>query len=288
MQVLFKSFLIVLCLCASSSYAQNVTVIGIGRLGLCFALSLEKAGYDVLGVDVAEDYISRINAKTLTSPEPFVMDYLHSAKNFRATTSLEEGLEFSDLCFIVVPTNSIPGLQTYDHGILSRVLSSINAIGVKNKHLVISSTIFPGYIRETATDLIKDCANTTISYNPEFIAQGAIIQGLHNPDIVLIGEGAVEAGDLLSQMHATLCLNSPYIARMSVDSAEIAKLALNCFITSKIAFANLIADIADATEGADKYAILSAIGKDQRIGSKCLFPGYGFGGRVFQEIIAPW
>jgi len=68
---------------------------------------------------------------------------------------------------------------------------------------------------------------------------------------------------------------------MSVESAEITKLAINCFITSKIAFANLVADIADVTPGADKNAILAAVGKDLRIGSRCMKPGYGFGGPCF-------
>ncbi|MBS0628186.1 MAG: UDP-glucose/GDP-mannose dehydrogenase family protein, partial [Verrucomicrobia bacterium] len=209
------------------------------------------------------------------------VDYLKSSRNFRATSSLTEGLEFADIYFIVAPTNSIPGIETYDHTILSNILKEIDDHKVSNKHIVICSTIFPGYIRNSAIPLISNCINTDISYNPEFIAQGNIIQGLFNPDIVLIGEGSFEAGDLLSDIYKNMCTNTPHIARMSTDSAEIAKLALNCFVTAKIAFANLIGDIADETPGADKYAILSTIGKDKRIGSQCLFPGYGFGGPCF-------
>ena len=260
---------------------ENITVIGIGRLGLPFALSLEKAGYHVLGVDLSESYVSQLNAKSFTSPEPHVADYLQSSRHFRATTSLQEGLAFSDLYFILVPTNSIPGLNTYDHTIISNILSSMNSHQLRNKHIIISSTIFPGYIRNEAIPLLKDCPNTTISYNPEFIAQGNIIQGLTHPDLVLIGEASPQAGDILSSIHQTLCPNHPHIARMSVDSAEIAKLSLNCFVTAKIAFTNLIGDIADQTPGADKYAILKAIGMDPRIGLKCLYPGYGFGGPCF-------
>lgn len=68
---------------------------------------------------------------------------------------------------------------------------------------------------------------------------------------------------------------------MSPASAEICKLAVNCFITTKISFANMIGDIADATHGANKLDILRAVGADSRIGSKCLKPGYGFGGPCF-------
>lgn len=266
---------------SSAIFGQNITVIGVGRLGLCLALGLEKAGHTVLGVDTSSQYVSKLNEKTLSSQEPSVAEYLQLSQNFRATTSLTEGLKFSDVYFIVAPTNSIPGLETYDHTILSNILKEIDNHQVSNKHIIICSTIFPGYIRNTANPLISNCQNTDISYNPEFIAQGNIIYGLLNPDIVLIGEGSTAAGDFLSDIYKNMCTNTPHIARMSPDSAEIAKLALNCFVTAKIAFANLIGDIADETPGADKYVILSTIGKDKRIGSQCLLPGFGFGGPCF-------
>lgn len=264
-----------------NSNPDHLSVIGIGRLGICFALCLEKAGYHVLGVDLSSDYVSQINSKTFASFEPGVTEFLKKSQNLKATTSLKEGLDFSDTCFILVPTNTIPDIQSYDHSIVSDLLSAINSQAVSNKHLVICSTVFPGYISNTADSLIKDCKNTSISYNPEFIAQGDIIKGLLNPDMVLIGEGSRAAGDRLQAIYQKICQNSPHIARMSVPSAEITKLAVNCFVTAKIAFANLIGDIADVSPGADKEEILQAIGCDQRIGSKNLKPGYGYGGPCF-------
>ena len=261
--------------------SKNITIIGIGRLGICLALCLEKAGYSVLGVDLSPDYIDQINTKTLESSEPNIKYYLTNSKNLRATTSLKEGLEFSDICFLAVPTNTIQEIQTYDHAIVTEVLNKINAEAVENKHIIISSTVFPGYIQGEAKKILTNCKNTTLNYNPEFIAQGNIIYGLENPDMVLIGEDTKEAGDILEAIYNRLCCSHPAIARMSIESAEITKLAVNCYITSKIAFANLISDIADLTPGADKAEILAAIGKDQRIGSKNLSPGYGFGGPCF-------
>lgn len=265
------------------NYMKNkkITIIGIGRLGICLALCMERAGYEVLGVDISPDYISSINTKTLSSSEPKVTDYLNESKKFQATVSLEEGLAFSDMIFIVAPTNTIPDIQTYDHTILSSILTEINERKISNKHIIISSTVFPGYISGTASQLIKNCKNTTINYNPEFIAQGNIIHGLEYPDLVLIGEGSKEAGNLLEEIYKAVCLNTPHIARLSTQSAEIAKLAVNCFITGKIAFANLIGEIADETPGADKFEILQAVGKDGRIGLRYLSPGYGFGGPCF-------
>ena len=68
---------------------------------------------------------------------------------------------------------------------------------------------------------------------------------------------------------------------MSPESAEICKLALYCFITTKISFANMIGALADVTDAADKFDILRCVGDDQRVGPKCLRPGYGFGGPCF-------
>jgi len=129
--------------------------------------------------------------------------------------------------------------------------------------------------------LLRDCTNVTISYNPEFIAQGEIIHGFLNPDIVLIGEGNKEVGDRLEEIYKKVCNNSPRICRMSAESAEITKLSVNCFITTKIAFCNMIGDIADHTPNANKTDILQAVGGDSRVGMKCLKPGYGFGGPCF-------
>ena len=105
---------------------KNITVIGIGRLGLCTALVMERGGYNVLGVDVFPGYVDSINDKTLTSHEPSVMKYLQESQNFRATTSLEEGIKFSDYCFVVVATPNSGGKNFYDHSILSNLLENIN------------------------------------------------------------------------------------------------------------------------------------------------------------------
>ena len=259
----------------------NITIIGIGRLGLCTALCFEKAGYNVLGVDINPTYVEAINNKTFKSPEPKLNELLGESSRFKATCSLDEGLNFSDIYFIIVDTPSTTAPEAYDHKKLSTVLQEMNKRKLYNKHVVIACTIFPGYIRTIGKFLLKDCINTTLNYNPEFIAQGNIISGFQNPDIVLIGEENSQAGDQLEMIYRNVCMNDPQICRMSPDSAEITKIAINCFITTKIAYANMIGDIADSTPGADKYEILKAVGGDKRIGALYLKPGYGFGGPCF-------
>lgn len=108
-----------------------------------------------------------------------------------------------------------------------------------------------------------------------------MINGLLHPDMVLIGEGSPEIGARLETIYKASTQNTPAIHRMAPESAEITKLAVNCFVTMKISYANMIGDIADRTPGADKNEVLGAVGKDSRVGSKYLRPGYGFGGPCF-------
>jgi UDPglucose 6-dehydrogenase len=259
---------------------NNISIIGIGRLGLCVALVFEKYGYNILGCDVIAEYVNKINNKTLFSYEPGVNDLLKESKNFKATNSLIETINFSDIIFIYVATPSTGGNNHYDHTVLGQVLMKINEQKVCNKHIIIGCTIMPGYIDKIGKFLLSDCINTTLNYNPEFIAQGDIINGIHNSDFILIGGETKESGDILEGIYSNINSKIP-VCRMSPISAEITKLSVNCFITTKIAFANMIGDVADSSPGANKHDILNAIGTDSRIGKKYLKPGYGFGGPCF-------
>ena len=264
----------------------NISIVGIGRLGICTALILEKAGYDVIGVDVFQSYVDSINSKTLKTSEPLVEEYLKNSQNLKATMFLDEAINHSDIIYILVATPTGSGDKSYDHSHLSKVLHDLNKRKLKNKHIIIGCTVLPGYINNVARSIICDCENTTINYNPEFIAQGSIIKNFESPDIVLIGEETNESGNVIENIYKNIYSGldqsrQPKYCRMSAESAEITKLSINCFITTKIAFANTIKDIADKTPNANAKDILSAVGGDLRIGSKCLIPGYGFGGPCF-------
>lgn len=258
---------------------KNISVIGIGKLGLCFALTLEKAGYNVLGLDLNSDYICSVNDKTLKSTEPHVELYLKNSKNFRATTNLKEVVDFSDILFVVVATPSLLNGR-YDHSQVDSLISKLENIGrtSSQKHFVVCCTTMPGYC-----DNIKDrlnAINYTVSYNPEFIAQGTIIRDQAYPDMVLIGEANSEVGQLIEDIYLKHTLNQPRICRMTPLEAEITKLSLNCFLTTKIAYTNMIGDIVHKSGGRPDV-VLSAIGSDSRIGNKYLRYGYGYGGPCF-------
>jgi nucleotide sugar dehydrogenase len=257
---------------------KDASVIGIGKLGLCFALTLEKAGYDVVGLDINKDYVDSINNKSLKSEEQHVEDYLTRSVNFRATIDINEAINHSNLLFVVVATPSLPNGR-YDHSQVDYLVDKIISLGKKeNKHFVVCCTTMPTYC-DTIQERLKEYGYT-VSYNPEFIAQGTIIRDQARPDMVLIGEGSIEAGNLIQDTYINMTDNEPRICRMSRTEAEICKISLNCFLTTKIAFANMIGDIA-IKSGCNPDAILEAIGSDTRVGNKYIKYGYGYGGPCF-------
>jgi nucleotide sugar dehydrogenase len=260
---------------------ENITVIGVGKLGLGFALLLERAGYNVIGVDIFPEYVSNLNNKTIDFTEPGYNELLQNATNFKATTNIKEGLDHSDIIFILVQTPNGGGTKFYDHTILSNLLEKINKYRPQNKHFVIGCTVMPHYIDQVGTMLITNCDNCTLNYNPEFIAQGDIVRGFEKPDMILIGSKNIDTlTPIFTDVYTRMTQNEPIFSFMTPLEAEIVKISLNGFVTTKISFANMVSDLCDQA-GANKSTVLKAIGADTRIGRKYFNPGLSFGGPCF-------
>lgn len=257
---------------------KNISILGVGKLGLCLALNLEKKGHNIIGVDIFEDYIVSLNNKTFTTSEPFVNEYLQNAKNITFTTNLKQALQ-NDVLFIVVRTPSTPEWK-YDHTDIENIANQLIKLGKQptRKDLIINCTTFPGYC-DVLQEKLKEY-NYYVSYNPEFIAQGTIIKDQVMCDNVLIGEADIYAGNLIVDVYKSMVESNPIYNRMSRTEAELTKLAVNCFLTTKISYANMVGDIAGRL-GCDADRVLKAIGTDSRIGSKYIKPGFGFGGPCF-------
>jgi nucleotide sugar dehydrogenase len=257
---------------------KSISIIGVGKLGLCFALNLEKVGYRVDGYDINTEYLDELRNKTFVSSEPGVTELLKSSKNLYLYDNLEKVL-INNIIFVIVHTPSLPNGK-YDHQYIEALKEKLISLGVQKttKHLVINCTTFPGYCDELQKDLNK--YNYTVSYNPEFIAQGSILKDQVNADTVLIGEANSSVGNVIENIYIDHCTSNPRVCRMSRLSAEITKLSLNCFLTTKISFANMIGDISNKV-GGETDKILEAIGSDSRIGNKYLRWGYGYGGPCF-------
>ena len=258
---------------------ENVSLIGIGKLGLCLALTFEKFGYNVIGCDVNSDYVNQINSKTFDSDEDGVSQALRASNNFTATTDLSTCVEHSNILFLLVATPSLPNGK-YDHTQVDSVVNQLLTLPrpTQHKQLIVCCTTMPEYCDTVQQRLSEH--NYTVSYNPEFIAQGTILRDQENASLVLIGEGSSEAGDIIQKVYENTTVSNPTIARMSRHQAEICKIALNCFLTTKISFANMIGDIARFA-GIEPEPILKAIGSESRISPLYLNYGYGYGGPCF-------
>jgi UDPglucose 6-dehydrogenase len=256
---------------------MKIGLIGAGRLGICLALLMENAGYDVLVSDIREDYVENLNKKIIKTTEPHVTEHLKEATNLEATTDNHRVIKECDIIFTLVATPSSPD-GSYDVTDVWNVIRDFQETqDVEGKTLVVGCTTNPGDC-ERFQEQLKSYGVSVI-YNPEFIAQGSIIRDLTHADMVLIGGDNEEVMNLLSDMYKKIQVVKPKISRMSLTSAELVKLAVNCYLTTKISYANMVGEVMTMAGLEDEIeTVLNAIGNDSRVGTKYLRYGYGFGG----------
>jgi UDPglucose 6-dehydrogenase len=256
---------------------MNIGVIGAGRLGICFALLCEQAGYAVHVSDVNKHYVSDLNNKEIYTNEPEVEDLLMRTENFTAGTSNREVIRNSDVIFTFVPTPSLDD-GSYDVQYVEQVVTDLlSAPDLQNKIFVIGCTTNPGY-SDTVQKRLED-RGLRVFYNPEFIAQGSIINDMRTADMILCG-GEDEGGfDVLTKIYEDIQTTPVQFYPMSRKAAEITKIGVNCFLTYKISYANMMGQILYKSGCGDEIDnVLQAVGDDTRIGSKYLRYGLGFGG----------
>jgi UDPglucose 6-dehydrogenase len=260
---------------------MKIGVIGAGRLGLTFALLCEKAGYSVVVSDKREDYVYNLNQRICNTNEPLIQKMLFDVYNFSATTSNVEIIENCDIIFTFVATPSTTD-GSYDTSAVFEVVNdffeaSRLEIPIFNKKFIVGCTTNPGDVEQIQNKL--SMFSIQVAYNPEFIAQGEIVKGLEESDIVLIGTDYQELASNLIQIYTKLQTTPVNAHVMSCKAAEITKIGINCFLTTKISYANMMGDILSKSNlGNEIDSVLSAIGGDSRVGKKYMKYGFGFGG----------
>jgi len=260
---------------------MKIGVIGAGRLGLTFALLCEKAGYDVLVSDKREDYVQNLNQGVCVTNEPMIQKMLFEVYDFKSTTDNIEIIRECDVIFTFVATPStVDG--NYDTSKVFEVANDFFTasqleIPVYDKKFIIGCTTNPGDVEQIQDKLRM--FNIQVAYNPEFIAQGEIVKGLEQSDIVLIGTEYPELGNMLVKIYEKIQTTPVNAHIMSSKAAEVTKIGINCFLTTKISYANMMGDILMKAGLNDEIdTVLSAIGGDTRVGKKYMKYGFGFGG----------
>jgi len=256
---------------------MKIGVIGAGRLGICFALLCEQAGYDVLVSDVREDYVKNLRNKFISTNEPEVSKLLSTSPRLSATNSNSKVIRDCDIIYTLVATPSKRD-GSYDVSAVWDVVQDMKKVKkIEGKAFVVGCTTNPGDCKEFQKELDK--SGVDVFYNPEFIAQGTIIKDLRTADMVLIGGKRNDTYDQLCEIYNRIQETPPKISIMSTTAAELVKLAVNCFLTTKISYANMVGQVM-ALSGMEEEipTVLGAIGDDSRIGRKYLNFGFGFGG----------
>lgn len=269
---------------------MNISVIGLGKLGLCTAACFASTGHQVYGYDLNDFFRNELKAHRNPIDETGLSELLTSAwVNLHIVDSYDIAVQASDVTLIIVPTPSLPDGR-FTNEFLVRVLEDLApSIKAKNSFHVVDvvSTVMPGSCDNIFKPLMEKATGKVcgrdfgLVYNPEFIALGSVIRNFLNPDMVLIGTSDHRSGEIIRDIYASTCKTQPAMAVMSLINAEITKISLNCYVTMKISYANGLAAICEKVPGADVDTITAAIGADSRVGSKYLKGGLGFGGPCF-------
>ena len=270
--------------------SRSFSVVGLGKLGASMAAAIASKGHRVVGVDVNHRAVDALNGGRAPVQETGLQQLIEQNRDrLRATMSHEEAIHESELTFVIVPTPSD------DRGAFSLQYAAyaFREIGKalarkKTWHtIVLTSTVLPGAMRHGLVPVLEQHSGKLagpdfgVCYSPEFIALGSVIRDFLNPDFLLIGELDARSGEHLAACYADIMGPKTPVKRMSLENAELAKISVNAFVTAKITFANMLAELCAAIPGGDVDVVSDAIGMDSRIGRKYLTGGLGFGGPCF-------
>ncbi|MBI4445103.1 MAG: UDP-glucose/GDP-mannose dehydrogenase family protein [Acidobacteria bacterium] len=267
-----------------------LSVVGLGKLGAPFAACFASRGFTVLGTDADPQKVNQIRRGQAPVEEPGLQDLMEErAQSLTGVENTEEAVLNSDVTFIVVPTpTDLSGMYSLEY-VLRACRDVAAALRRKSVfHLVIvSSTVMPGSMDSEIRPELERCSGKRcgidfgLCYNPEFVALGSVVRDFLHPDLVLIGESDGRSGEMLEKIYHQVCETKAAIVRTNFTNAELGKLAVNTFITTKISFANTMARLCENLRSADVESVTSILGSDSRIGPKYLKGAVAYGGPCF-------
>jgi UDPglucose 6-dehydrogenase len=267
---------------------MDITIVGTGYVGLITGVSFAKLGNNVIGLDIDEEKISRINKGIPPIFEENLGEALKDVvgKGFRATADYGEAAEHAELIFISVPTPSSDNGSTDIHFIeeVARSIGNLMSNSSNYKVIIIKSTVPPG-----TTELVgKIIAETSgkrlgeefgLAMNPEFLREGLALEDSLNPDRIVIGGHDQRSIDKVKEAYASF--KCPII-ETDLKTAELIKYASNSLLALKISYSNELGNISKKL-GIDVYDVMKGVGLDSRVNPKFLNAGIGYGGSCFPK-----
>ncbi len=266
---------------------MNITVVGIGYVGLVTSVCLANIGHKVICYDISKEKISKL--KKLNSPiyEPGIEELLIKNKDrLFFTTDVHKAFKNSKVVIIAVGTP-----ENEDGSTNLKYLNETIKIFSENINndcvLVIKSTV-PIGTNDLIEEILKNDNNIkykiSVVSNPEFLSQGTAIKDTLNASRIVIGANDVKSMNIIKKMYLPLS-KEPYnvpIVTMERRSAELVKYSSNCFLAMKISYINEIANLCEKVD-ANIHNVVKGMKYDSRIGDKFLEAGIGYGGSCFPK-----
>ncbi|MEG3143039.1 UDP-glucose/GDP-mannose dehydrogenase family protein [Sphingomonas sp. RT2P30] len=266
---------------------MRITMIGSGYVGLVSGACFSDFGHDVICVDKDEGKIAALEAGRMPIYEPGLDTLVATnvaAGRLKFTTDLKAAVAGADAVFIAVGT---PSRRGDGHADLSYVFAATREIAeaIDGPVVVVTKSTVPvgtgDKVEEILSELAGDFPIAVVS-NPEFLREGAAIGDFKRPDRIVIGTEDARAQQVMRDIYRPLYLNESPILFTGRRTSELIKYAANAFLATKITFINEIADLCEAV-GANVQDVSRGIGLDNRIGSKFLHAGPGYGGSCFPK-----
>jgi UDPglucose 6-dehydrogenase len=266
---------------------MRIAMIGAGYVGLVSGACFSDFGHQVVCVDKDEEKIAALTRGELPIHEPGLADLVASNMSqgrLSFATDLKSAVASAEVVFVAVGT---PSRRGDGHADLSYVYAAAREIApaISKFTVVVTKSTVPVGTSDEVERIIEDenpDAEFAVVSNPEFLREGAAIGDFKHPDRIVIGTSDDRSRNIIAQVYRPLYLNAPPFLYTDRRTAELTKYAANCFLATKIAFINEIADLAERV-GANVQEIARGIGLDNRIGQKFLHPGPGFGGSCFPK-----
>lgn len=263
---------------------MKITVIGTGYVGLVSGVCFAEFGFNVECVDNNLAKVKSLQRGEVPIYEPGLdklMKKNMDAGRLTFSSSTKASVKDADIIFIAVGTPSKEDGSAnldYVYSAVGELADAVNEDAV----LVIKSTVPVGTTRSVKRFLQNRGVEIDVSFNPEFLKEGAAIDDFMHPDRVILGVESEKARKVLSQVYRPLYVFNVPIVFTNLETAELSKYSSNAFLAMKVTFINEIANLCEAC-GADVNDVALAMGLDKRIGDKFLQAGPGYGGSCFPK-----
>jgi UDPglucose 6-dehydrogenase len=264
----------------------QVAVIGTGYLGATHSACMSQVGHSVLGVDIDAEKVAKLQSGDVPFYEPelgqLVRDNL-AAGRLRFTASYEEAAEFADVHFLAVGTPQSKHGPDADLSFVDAAIDALTPHLARPTVIAGKSTVPVGTAQRMAQRVRRMAPAgdaVELAWNPEFLREGFAVQDTLRPDRIVVGvenRPKSRSAEILRELYRPILNDRVPFMVTNLATAELAKIAANSFLATKISFINAIAEVCEVT-GADVTALADVIGCDERIGRRFLNAGLGFGG----------